>query len=142
MLLFRENWAGKGSSVDRRVWHQNKGCMRLPNIIKKCQIMINTWLPTYRYKFPDMCRKAAWITFWWPWLSHDQLTFLDWYGFQIQYEVLVAKCTIHHIIWIQSDHQQMAIWWMSDDRLIIIWWLSDDCVMTVLWLSDDSLMTN
>ena len=34
MLLFRENWAGKGSPVDCRVWHQNKGCMRLMNIAK------------------------------------------------------------------------------------------------------------
>ena len=34
MLNFRENWAGKGSSVDSWVWHQNKGCMRLLNIAK------------------------------------------------------------------------------------------------------------
>ena len=59
----RENWEGKGSSVQLTGMYDIKTkaawdwCI-LPNVSQKCQRIIHVWL-FKRRKFPDRCRAAA-----------------------------------------------------------------------------------
>ena len=106
----------------------------MPNISQKCQIMINTWLLTYRYKFPDRRRKVL------GWRFDDHLMTNDNIFGLNKFKVFKynMKFWLENALFITSFASSLITnKWPSDDRLMTVWWQSYDSLMTPWWLTND-----